>query len=122
MANLSVTGVIEEIFEAQEISERFRKREFIVEYGDNPEYLEHVKFEFIQDKCELLDNYHVGQEVEVLFNLKGRPWVSKRTGQTNYFNTLQAWSIRRSKAEKEKEVMAEPEPVWAGSEDDDLPF
>ena len=46
-----------------QVSERFRKREFVLEYADNPEYPEHIKFELAQDRCELLDSFQPGQKV-----------------------------------------------------------
>jgi hypothetical protein len=78
--------------DTQKVSDRFQKREFVVEFAENPQYPEFVKFELIQDKCDLLDSYEVGQELEVHFNLKGRKWVDPQ-GQTKYFNSLQAWRL-----------------------------
>jgi hypothetical protein len=78
--------------DTQKVSDRFQKREFVVEFADNPQYPEFVKFELIQDKCDLLDSYEVGQELEVHFNLKGRKWIDPQ-GQAKYFNSLQAWRL-----------------------------
>jgi len=129
-SSLKAIGTIVHIGQTQEISERFKKREFVLELGDNPEYPEHVKFEAIQDKCGHLDKYGIGQEIEVKFNLKGRKWTSPKTGEDNYFNTLQAWSFfSTSEPKRTKEGLKDktPEPVWEfeleGDEDDgDLPF
>lgn len=89
---MEIKAKLLEIFESQQVTEKFKKREFVVEYAENPQYPEYLKFEFIQDKCELLDKFSVGQEVEVHFNLKGRKWTDPK-GETKYFNTLQAWKI-----------------------------
>ena len=51
-----------------QVSERFRKREFVLEYADNPEYPEYIKFELAQDRCELLDSFQPGQKVRVDFD------------------------------------------------------
>ena len=59
-----------EIFEIQQVTNTFKKREFVVEYAENPQYPEFLKFELIQDKCDILDDFSIGQEVEVHFNLK----------------------------------------------------
>ena len=82
-----------EISDTVQIKETFRKRDFVLEYSDNPQYPEYVKFECIQDKCDMLDNYAVGQDVTVSFNLKGRKWVDPQ-GETKYFNSLQAWRMQ----------------------------
>ena len=52
-----------------QVSERFRKREFVLEYADNPEYPEYIKFELAQDRCELLDSFQPGQKVRVDLDL-----------------------------------------------------
>ena len=38
-----------EIFEEQQVTASFKKREFVVEFAENPQYPEFVKFELIQD-------------------------------------------------------------------------
>jgi len=89
---MQITGQIIAIEETKSISETFKKREFVIEYCER-EYPEYIKFEFTQDRCELLNNHKVGDNVEVAFNLKGRKWVNPE-GETLYFNTLQAWRIQ----------------------------
>ncbi len=90
---MEVQGKLLEISDTVQIKETFRKRDFVLEYSDNPQYPEYVKFECIQDKCDMLDNYAVGQDVTVSFNLKGRKWVDPQ-GETKYFNSLQAWRMQ----------------------------
>ncbi|MGB3777177.1 MAG: DUF3127 domain-containing protein [Tunicatimonas sp.] len=90
---MDIQGKLLEISDTVQIKETFRKRDFVVEYSDNPQYPEYVKFECIQDKCDMLDNYSVGQDVTVSFNLKGRKWVDPQ-GETKYFNSLQAWRMQ----------------------------
>ena len=90
---MEVQGKLLEISDTVQIKETFRKRDFVLEYSDNPQYPEYVKFECIQDKCDMLDNYSVGQDVTVSFNLKGRKWVDPQ-GETKYFNSLQAWRMQ----------------------------
>jgi len=89
---MNIQGKLNVIFDTQQVSERFRKREFVIEYLDNPQYPQFVKFEFTQDNCGALDGFNVGDEVVVEFNLRGRAWTNPQ-GQTSYFNTLQAWRM-----------------------------
>lgn len=89
---MEVKGKIEGIFETQTFGQSFDKREFVLEYAENPDYPEKIKFELIQDKCSELDKFSVGQEVTVHFNLKGREWINPK-GEKVYFNSLQAWKI-----------------------------
>lgn len=91
MADLQISGVIQKIFDEQVISEKFKKREFILESG-TPEYPEYIKMEFTQEKTGILDNYKVNDPVQISFNLKGRKWTDPQ-GVDKWFNTLQAWRI-----------------------------
>ncbi|MCK6600869.1 MAG: DUF3127 domain-containing protein [Bacteroidetes bacterium] len=89
---LSVQGKIVEIFSTIQVNEKFKKREFVVEYIENSQYPEYLKFEFNHDKCTILDNYKADDFVELHFNLKGRAFNNQNGGK-NYYNTLQAWKI-----------------------------
>ena len=89
---MEIKGIMKKISETVQISDRFRKREFVVEYANNPDYPQPIQFELVQDRCELLDSFQEGQEVEVHFELRGREWTSPQ-GQVKYFNSLQAWKL-----------------------------
>jgi len=129
---MNVTGKILEIFDTQNISNTFKKREFVLEYAENPQYPEYVKFEMIQDKCALLDGLNVGDTVNVFFNLKGRKWTDPK-GEVKYFNSLQAWKFETESAggstppppQADQGMDQMEEPGWVDSNDaadDDLPF
>lgn len=129
---LSIKGKVIEVFPVVNVSEKFRKREFVVEYVENPQYPEYIKFECVQDKCELLDRVTTGQQVEVSFNLRGRSYVNQQ-GQKNYFNSLQAWRIlpaaeggyaQQTQAPQQNQSPAPQAPDMGtyNGPDDDLPF
>jgi hypothetical protein len=92
---MQLQGKLVEIFATQEVSEKFSKREFVVEYAENPSYPEYIKLEVVNDKVSILDNYKVGDSVDVAFNLRGRSWTDK-TGKVSYFNTLVCWKISKA--------------------------
>jgi hypothetical protein len=112
---MNIKGKLLVKFDTQEVSSSFKKREFVVEFAENPDYPEVIKLEFIQDKCSLLDLAKVGQTVSVEYNLKGRAWTNQQ-GVTSYFNTLQAWKID---IEAGQPVKAQDNTL---AESDDLPF
>lgn len=144
---MNLKGKLKEIFDTQQISDRFTKREFVVEYADNPQYPQYVKFELTQDKVDLIDQYKIGDEVDVQFNVRGRAWTSPQ-GTTQYFNTLQAWRLDAASAapapsapaasgtQSASRSSAPAQPSWisaedndraggnnfSGGEEDDLPF
>ncbi len=124
---MDVKGKIHEVSETMNVTDTFRKRELIVEIAENPQYPEYVKFEAIQDRCSLMDPLKVGDDVEVFFNLKGRPWTDPKTGRKNYFNTLQIWKVNVLGADAGASAAtpqyAPPVDISAApGEDDDLPF
>jgi len=82
-------GKIVKIFDTEQKSASFTAREFVIEVADG-QYPQMVKFQLVQDKCNLVDDYNEGDEIEVDFDLRGREWNDK------YFTNLQAWRITRS--------------------------
>jgi hypothetical protein len=89
---MNIQGKLIEIFDTIQITETFKKREFILQDNKNPEYPEFIKVELIQDKVSLLDNLNIGDEINVLINIKGRKWEDKE-GNIKYFNAIQGWKI-----------------------------
>lgn len=102
-------GTIHQISDTQTVSQKFKKRSFVV--TDNHEkYPQFISFDLTQDRCMVLDSFSVGDNVEVIFNLKGREWQGK--DGIKYFNTLEAFKVK-SIANRD---------MGYGSPDDDLPF
>ncbi len=124
--DMEIKGKVHEIGAVQQVSETFKKRDLIIEYAENPTYPEYIRFESLQDKTALLDNLKVGDDIEVSFNLRGRPWTNK-DGVTSYFNSLVVWRItalaNTAGATAAAPQYAAPADVsTAAGEDDDLPF
>jgi len=86
-----------------------------------------VKFELVQDKCNLLDGFKVGQEVSVEFDLRGRKWTDQK-GAVKYFNTLQAWRLSAadgsagSSSGDQNGPPVEDSEDFSGEKDGGLPF
>ncbi|MFD2099857.1 DUF3127 domain-containing protein [Flagellimonas iocasae] len=105
----------------------FRKREMVVTTEE--QYPQHILVEFVQDKCDLLNNFSVGQMVKVSINLRGREWVNPQ-GETKYFNSIQGWRVENLQPEGSADNMPPVPPMEAfepvddlNEEDhDDLPF
>jgi len=89
---MNIQGKLIEIFDTIQITETFKKREFILQDNKNTEYPEFIKIELIQDKVSLLDSLNLGDEINVLINIKGRKWEDKE-GKIKYFNSIQGWKI-----------------------------
>lgn len=93
---MEVQGKIKMLGETQVFGGNgFRKREVVVTTDE--QYPQHILVEFIQDKCDLLNSYQVGQQVKININLRGREWVNPQ-GETKYFNAIQGWRIEALQA------------------------
>lgn len=88
---MELTGIIKVINETQTFGEKgFRKREIVLTTKD--EYPQDILIEFVQDKCDLLDSYGIGQEATISINIRGKSWTNPE-GVVRYFNSIQGWNI-----------------------------
>ena len=92
---MEVGGKLHVINEAQQVTERFRKREFVLELSENTRFPQFVSFQLTGDRCGRIDDFEVGDEVRVEFSLRGREWKSP-SGEVKYFNSLDVWNIERA--------------------------
>lgn len=76
--------------DVQQISESFKKQEFVVETEE--QYPQKILIQATQKRTDLLNGIHVGREVEVSYNLRGRSWTNPQ-GEVKYFNSIEAWKI-----------------------------
>lgn len=120
---MQVTGKIKLINEVQTFgSNGFRKRDMVVTTDE--QYPQMILVEFVQDKCDLLNNYKVGQDVTISINLRGREWVNPQ-GEAKYFNSIQGWRIEAAQGAGAPEggsFETTSAPAASTEEADDLPF
>lgn len=130
---MNVEGTLKEIRETQDVgSSGFQKRECVVTTDE--QYPQHILVQFVQDKCNLLSNFKVGDKVNIDINLRGREWVNQQ-GETVYFNTIQGWriaSVQPAYTASPAPATPAPQPAYPSApaqqaanfeeEADDLPF
>lgn len=109
---MEVKGSIYKIYSTMDVSDKFKKREFIVKVeGTYPQFIPMV---CTQDKVVMLDNLATGQNVACHINLKGRLWNNPTTGEEKCFSTIECWKL---------EVVGEKvESNATATAEDDLPF
>jgi len=90
---MEIVGKIKKIMDVQVISDRFKKREFVLSTDLNTPYPQHIIFQTTQEKCAMLDNLKPNDEVKVFFNIRGREWINPQDNQVKYIVTLEAWRI-----------------------------
>jgi single-strand DNA-binding protein len=84
--SLVVEGKLIKVCDTETKSGTFKSRDFIIEMPDG-KYPQLVKFQLVQDKVDMIDQFLEGQEIKVHFNLRGKEWQGK------YFTSLNAWKI-----------------------------
>jgi len=118
------TGRLHKVFDTEQKSASFAARDFVVEVADG-KFPQMIKFQLVQDKCALIDDYTEGDEISVEFDLRGREWNDK------YFTNLNAWRIGKASGGQEAGETASAVGVPAASSaplqsnddfDDDIPF
>jgi hypothetical protein len=100
-----IVGKVIEVFPVIQVSDKFRKREFVIEKkesGGGAVFVDYVKFQLIQDKCDLINESFLQEEVKIWFNLKGNRW--ERDGKVNYFTNLDAWKIERTSSSDRERI------------------
>lgn len=100
---MEATGKLHTVFETKQVSERFTKREFVVELADNPKYPQVVLFQLTGDRCAQLDGLRVGDPVRIEFSLRGREWRNPQ-GDVKYFNSLDVWRVEAAQAGGRREM------------------
>lgn len=89
---MELQGILVFRGETQQITDKFAKRDFVVETQE--QYPQLIKFELHQDKVDLIDPYADGELITVDFNLRGRSYTDKN-GNVQYANTLAVWKIQK---------------------------
>lgn len=96
-------GNIKLINDTQSFPSGFTKREFVVTTAKD-KYPQDLKFEVVKDKCPLLDDFQIGQEVQVTFDIRGNEYNGK------YYVSLSCWKIQGGSAISEPARSASSSP------------
>ena len=124
--NFELSGKLIEKYDTVQVSETFRKREFVIEHVDNSsgkQFIDQIKFQLTMDRCALIDRFNKNDEIKVSFNIRGKRW--EKGDRMSYFINLEAWKIEKIAGSSEEPpppppMMEEEAPPL--EEPDDLPF
>ena len=118
------SGTIKLINETQTFPSGFTKREFVIT-TEHDKYPQDLKFEVVKDRCDLLDQFSVGQKVQLNFDIRGNEYKDR------YYVNLACWKIEAAEggdapaAAATADSSPEPSPSDLRKEDDfddDIPF
>ncbi len=82
-------GSMKWIGETQTFASGFTKREFVIT-TQHDKYPQDIKFEIVKDKCPLLDEFPVGSDVTVFFDIRGNEYNGK------YYVNLACWKLQNA--------------------------
>jgi len=127
--SFQVTGTLIVKDKEKQVSDRFKMRNFVIK-EDSAEYPQVLQMQLTQKKCDLLDQFAIGDTVKVSLNIKGKQYNDKVTGEEKYFNILEAWRIEGLGGYKAKEPAIKDNTDFTGQksitpkdqEDSSLPF
>ena len=114
--SLEVTGKLLVKYDAQQVNDRFKKREFVLELAEEINgnvYTNYAKMQLVQQKCDILDRFNEGDNVKVSFNIKGNRW--ERDGKVNFITNLDAWRIESAAAGASNMAAAQGAPAYNNS-------
>lgn len=120
---MELSGKVKVVFATQTFDSGFKKREFVV--TTHEQYPQDIKFELVKDNVSFGDSMKQGDEVKVLFNVRGNEYQGK------YYVNLQAWKVEAANAGGGRQASAPasqnlpPVDAYKAPEanfDDDLPF
>jgi single-strand DNA-binding protein len=126
--SFEVEGRLHKKFDVVQITDSFKKREFVVEMEDGA-YTQIIKFQLTQNNCDKLEPFNEGDQMKVTFSLRGREY--NKNGETLYFTNLEAWRLEKASAEVTQQAAADhqdslptaaDEPSTDSADTDDLPF
>lgn len=123
--SFEIEGKLVEKFDEIVVSDKFKKREFVIETEDNSSgsvYTELIKFQLVQAKCDSIEPMVIGNQIKVHFNIKGRKW--EKDGKTSYFTNLDAWRVEAGSSASSVNTPspAGKFPETKDDSQDDLPF
>ncbi|HNE94169.1 MAG TPA: DUF3127 domain-containing protein, partial [Chitinophagaceae bacterium] len=87
-----IVGKLVAKFDIVQRTETFKTREFVIEKSEDIGgriITNYIKFQCVQDKTTMPERFNIGDEVKVLFNIKGTKW--NKNGTDNYITNLDAW-------------------------------
>ncbi len=100
-----INGKLVARYDIVQRTESFKTREFVIEKTEDingRSITNYVKFQCVQDKTAMPDRFNMGDEVKVMFNIKGSKWM--KDGRENYITNLDAWRMETLKLSSDSDM------------------
>jgi single-strand DNA-binding protein len=124
-SSFDISGKLHRIYPAQQITDKFTKREFVIAFMDGT-YESYAKMQLTNKNIDLLNAFKQDDNVTVRFSISGRP-STDRNGTEQFYTNLNAFSIQAGAGNNQGYVQDDVSQVHSSlqskaDDDDDLPF
>jgi hypothetical protein len=92
MLTFNLSGILTDVFRAEQVSHNLTKRVFWVKEPDTERYPQHWELELHNDDCRRLDDFRIGQRVDCQVELRGKLW--DKGGKKGIFNSLKCVGMK----------------------------
>jgi len=121
MENLIITGELVKVLNLKsgvsKAGKEWKTRDFLIEYNQDTQYPRQATFTLFGDKSNILDEYKVGDVIEVHYNIDAREYNGR------YFNNVTAWQVSHQSNENSSAApVSNDNADLVPAENDDLPF
>ena len=123
---MEIKGTIKVLGETEQITQKFKKREIVLE-DNSGTYPNFYPCQLTQDKCDLANDFAVGDNVVAGINLRGREWINPE-GKAKYFNSIEIWRMDKEVVQESNNQASgidkqfQEEAIKDLQRDDDMPF
>ena len=131
MSNPKVRGKVHVVEETKTYGQNGFRNRLVVLEQDAGRFPNLIPLEFTNDDCDSVDGLSVGEEVEIVYELKGRKWQKDASSEVKYFLNAEARSFEvvggGSSSSSSQETSQDIDAANAGFADaavdeDDIPF
>lgn len=84
---MNIKGKLKVKSNEQIISDKFKKREFVITIDEKTKYPQDILLVLTQAKTNIIDQFNLGDIINCHINFKGREYNGK------YFTTIECWQI-----------------------------
>ncbi|HEY6565675.1 MAG TPA: DUF3127 domain-containing protein [Pirellulaceae bacterium] len=123
MSEAKVRGIVHLIEETKSYGQKgFRKRLVVLEQPQ-ARFVNYIPLDFLGEACDAVDEFHVGDEIEVDYRLAGRKWQKDSASEVKFFLNAEATGFRMLHRETTGPASTEASSVLGEeASDNEVPF
>jgi len=110
---LKLQGIVLAVTPLQQITDKFSKRDLVIDITDNPSYPNTPSISFSNKGLDSLEKVSVGDEVIVYFNLRGRVQAAGTKYGGQVFTNIDGWKVEIVKYAGTETAPVQPQNSYA---------